>query len=269
MKEEDAIQQLDQPHTQASLSRDLLEIGVTPRMTLLVHSSLSSLGWISGGAVAVVLALMDALTPEGTLVMPTHSGDLTDPCRWKNPPVPESWWQPIRDSMPAFHPEFTPSRGMGKIPEVFRTMPGVVRSNHPTLSFAAWGKDADYITNHHSLQHSLGDSSPLARVYDLNGYVLLLGVGYGNNTSFHLSEYRAASSSFYTEGSPIFYDNQRKWVTYEEMDWDDSSFEIIGSDYEVNGDVRIGKIGPAQVRLFPQRSAVDYAADWLRSKKVK
>lgn len=269
MTEDKAISALDHPNTVDTLVTDFSNLGITAGETLLVHSSLSALGWVCGGAVAVVQALMRVLTDQGTLVMPTHSGDLTDPCRWHVPPVPESWWQPIRDTMPAFHPAYTPSRGMGKIPEVFRTMPGVLRSNHPILSFAAWGRQAEFITANHRLEHSLGDGSPLARVYDLDGRVLLLGVGFGNNTSFHLSEDRAGTSKTQREGSPITVNGQRIWQEYEDVDWNEDPFVQIGADYEAGGAVITGKVGAGEARLFRQRPAVDFAVDWLKNHPKK
>ena len=81
------------PATVPSLAADFAALGVQPGMVLIVHSSLKSLGWVNGGAVAVILALEQVLGAEGTLVMPTHSADNSDPAHWENPPVPESWWQ--------------------------------------------------------------------------------------------------------------------------------------------------------------------------------
>ena len=106
--------------TVESLQTDFKALGIEKGMVLLVHSSLSAVGWVCGGAVAVILALQEVLGKTGTLVMPTHSTDLSDPSQWKNPPVPESWWQTIRETMPAYDPDLTPTRSMGKIAETFR-----------------------------------------------------------------------------------------------------------------------------------------------------
>ena len=115
-------------------------------MNIIVHSSLSSIGWCCGGASAVVMALMKVITKDGLIMMPTHSSTLSEPSMWQNPPVPESWWSKIRETMPAFNPRTTPTEHMGKIPEVFRSFERVERSYHPSNSFAVWGKKAsDYI----------------------------------------------------------------------------------------------------------------------------
>ncbi|HLL34713.1 MAG TPA: AAC(3) family N-acetyltransferase, partial [Streptomyces sp.] len=72
--------------TRDTLRGQLRDCGVRPGETLLAHSSLSSLGWVNGGAVAVVRALLDVLGPDGTLVVPAQTADLSDPATWSNPP---------------------------------------------------------------------------------------------------------------------------------------------------------------------------------------
>src|SRR2546423_10154420 len=117
MSEEAVIARTPVPGTIASLASDLGLLGVESGMTLLVHSSLSALGWVCGGPVAVVRALIDVLTPAGTLVMPAHSDNLSDPARWQNPAVPPEWVPVIRATMPAFEPRLTPTYFMGSIVE--------------------------------------------------------------------------------------------------------------------------------------------------------
>lgn len=268
MSEEEVIRRFaDEPITMKRLSADLRTLGLEPGMTVIVHTALSEIGWICGGAAALVLSLEDVLREFGTLVMPTHSGDLSDPSLWENPPVPESWWQQIRDEMPAFDPELTPTRGVGVVPEVFRHQSDVVRSNHPTVSFAAWGDSAIEIVSDHSLEYSLGEGSPLARLYDLGAWVLLIGAGFGSNTSFHLAEYRAEFPRKETVrcGSPVLVEGHRRWVSYEDFNYDAADFEALGADFAKHHkqDLAAGRVGYADALLFRQRTCVDYAVHWL------
>ena len=271
MSEDDIIKRTDDnPATVPSLMADLSVLGVTPGMTLLVHSSLSALGWVNGGPVAVVLALEKVLGPEGTLVMPTHSGALSDPASWVNPPVPEAWWEIIRQTMPAYDPDLTPSRGMGAIPECFRKQKGVQRSSHPHFSFAAWGADAAAITQGHTLEFSLGERSPLARIYDLDGWVLLLGVGHENNTSLHLAEYRAdyAGKRVITCGAPVTVEIDPVWTQLQDIDLNETDFKQIGEAFARDtGLVHTGQVARASATLFPQRPLVDYAVRWMEENR--
>jgi len=237
-------------------------------MTLLMHSSLSSLGWICGGPVAVVQALMDVITPTGTIVVPTFTSNYSDPAQWHHPPVPESWWQIIYDTMPPFDPRITPTNFMGQIVEVFRTWPGVLRSYHPSDSFAAWGRQTEKITAGHTLEDGLGEGSRLARIYDLDGWGVLLGVGYGNNTSFHLAEYRIPGAEPAIRGAPLLENVQRIWKSYRDIEIDADIFPEIGADFEQTHHVKIGKVGSAETRLFRQCPAVDFAQQWLTQKRT-
>lgn len=264
-----AISKTKRPATVRSLRDDLRSFAVPEGAAVLVHSSLSALGWVAGGAQAVVKALVDVFATRGTLVMPTHSADLSDPSMWENPPVPQSWWETIRNEAPAFDPALTPTRAMGVIVECFRHVPGVRRSTHPTSSFAALGADADRILDGHTLEHGLGEGSPLARLYDLDGYVLLLGVGFDRCTSLHLAEYRAnyPKKTWFTQASPVLIDGVRKWVQYQELEGDTGDFERLGEDYEAKVGVRTGQVGAGHARLIRQRHLVDFAVDWFEANR--
>ncbi|MGX5701748.1 aminoglycoside N(3)-acetyltransferase [Bacillus cereus] len=266
MKMNEIVASTQFPNTIETITKDLKALGVEKGMTIIVHSSLSSIGWISGGVVAVVEALMKVVTEEGTIIMPTQSSDLSDPKHWSRPPVPEDWWQIIRDNVPAFDSRITPTRGMGEIVECFRTYPNVVRSNHPLGSFAAWGKHAVEITMNHSLSMSFGEESPLRKIYDLDGYVLLIGVGYDSNTSVHLSEVRSGACELIQVGAPIIENGERVWKEFVEMDYESEKFVEIGVEFERKGTVKNGKIGNATCRLMKQRDIVDFGTEWFRKK---
>jgi aminoglycoside 3-N-acetyltransferase len=253
--EEDAVNR-GGPVTARSLAADLRTLGVPEGGLVLTHSSLSALGWVAGGAEAVLAALLAALGPDGTLVVPSFSTGRTDPRRWQNPPVPEAWWQVIRDETPPYDPRLSSPRRMGAVVECLLRHPDVRRSAHPHLSFAALGPMARQVTEPHPLAYGLGDTSPLARLYDLDAYVLLLGVGHGNNSSLHLAEYRADfPKRTYTEGAAMLVDGVRRWVTFEEIEDDDSDFPDVGAAFEASSaDVRVGPAGTGTARLMRQRN---------------
>jgi len=263
MNEKELIEKTDQPITKSSLSKDLKKLDLEGEVVI-VHSSLSSLGWVCGGAVALIEALQEVITEEGTLIMPAHSGDYSEPMYWGNPPVPKEWHEIIRREMPAYRPEITPTRGIGVVPEVFRKFPGVIRSGHPCLSFAAWGKKAEEITADHQLDYALGENSPLANIYDKDGKILLIGAGHDSNTSLHLAEYTADHDiTIKIFGSSVIKNGQNTWVKYEDIEFNDELFSEIGKAYEKENEYKTAQIGLAEAKLFSQRELVDFAVKWL------
>jgi aminoglycoside 3-N-acetyltransferase len=230
----------------------------------MVHSSLSALGYVSGGAQAVVLALLEVVGASGTIAMPSHSG-LTDPSGWSSPAVPEGWWETLRAEMPAYDPALTPTRYMGAVVECFRHVPSARRSSHPTVSVVAAGPNAASIVDAHSLSYGLGEQSPLGRLYDLDAYVLLLGVSHANNTSLHLAEYRAsfARKRWTSTSSPVIVDGDRSWVSYQDLEADERDFERLGCDFAASGGEANGAVGSGTGRLMRQRQIVDYAVTWM------
>jgi aminoglycoside 3-N-acetyltransferase len=263
-----AVARSDDVVTADSLARELRALGVTDGSVLLVHSSLSKLGWVAGGAHAVVDALCQVVGAAGTLVMPAHSGHLSEPSLWKLPPVPQAWWPVIRAETPAFDPHLTPTREMGAVVECFRHVPGVVRSAHPRHSFVAVGPLAGAIVADHRLGASLGEHSPLARCYERDALVLLLGVGHGNNTSLHLAEARADfAKQRLRNGSPMLVDGTRQWVEYEEDEINDRDFEALGAAFAATGKERTGPAGAGTARLMSQRGVVDFAVAWMNDNR--
>lgn len=264
MSEHEIIRQTPSPITKNELIRDFRALGVRPGDVLLAHSSLSAIGWVIGGVRSVIEALIGVIGHEGTLVMPAFTGDLSDPADWRNPPVPESWIDPIRRSMPAFDPARTPTRQMGKIAEAFRTWPGALRSIHPMSSMAALGPHAEAITQHHELAYSLGDTSPMGKIYELDGQVLLIGVGHDRNSSLHLAETRARHGRRIRRSMPIEQGDQVVWQWHEDVDDDDGKlFPEVGEAFESTGEVTLGQIGLARSCLMKQRRLVDFATDWF------
>lgn len=266
MSELEVIQRTRFPVTRHSLVDDLRTLGVTPGMTLLVHGSLSALGWVCGGAVTVIDGLIDLLGEDGTLVMPTHTSHLSDPSFWQNPPVPSDWWPEIRNTMPAFDARTTPSRYVGCLPEALRTRPGCRRSQHPQYSFAALGASAAAITADHPLHFGLGDGSPLSHIYDGDGSVLLLGVDFDRNTSLHLAEHRMQPpvGKLVRNGAPVLRDGQRVWVEVKDRELHDGDFLRLGDRCRQLNWCQTGNVGNAVCHLMPQRVLVDFAVNWFQ-----
>jgi aminoglycoside 3-N-acetyltransferase len=145
---------------------------------VIVHASLSSFGNVEGGAVTVCAALIDAVGDSGTVMMPAFT-------------AAETWFRPVpgepRARPVAFHADLSVSQQVGAIAEAFRRLPGVLRSNHPTHSFAAWGRHAREVL---STQRDNNPFGPLKKINIMRGHVLLLGTSLQSATVIHIAEER-------------------------------------------------------------------------------
>lgn len=256
------------PVTAEHLVADLRTLGVREGSTLMVHTSLRSLGWVVGGTQAVLEALREAVGPDGTLVMPTQSWQLCDPAFLQE--APAEWWPTIREHLPLYDPVTTPSQTMGAVAELFRTTPGACRSSHPHRSITAGGPQAERITAHHRLDSPSGEESPLGALVDLEASVLLLGVTAAKMTVLHLAEHRATYPGKRTvpNGVAMLVDGRRTWVTWEELDVHDHDFEDVAESFTADtGLVRAGQVGHAKAQLMPARRLVEYAADWFSTRR--
>lgn len=247
----------------------LARVGVRKGHSIMVHASLGSLGFVCGGAQVVIEALLESVGAEGTVMMPTQSWKNLDPADGVHWLEPQSWWPAIRENWPAYDKRITPTNTMGAIAEMFRTWPGTLRSDHPARSVAANGKYAEYLTENHDLSNIFGDGSPIGRLYELGGYVLLIGVGYDKNTSLHLADARANYPGKHncTEHSAIMENGKRVWKAYSTLFVDGEDFAQIGAAYEQAFNVACTDLGNAQIRLMPQRQLVDFAVAWIEKNR--
>ncbi|MEU6216496.1 AAC(3) family N-acetyltransferase [Streptomyces sp. NPDC047022] len=235
----------------------LAGLGIRRGGVLVVHSSLSGTRL---RATVVRDKLLDVLGPHGTLVVPaftpenstTSTAHLERVARMPDREVAE-----FRAKMPPFEPDTTPCPSMGMLAECVRITPGAVRSAHPQTSFAALGpRAAELMDGHHPHCH-LGEHSPLARLYEADAQVLLLRVGFGVCTAFHLAEYRSVPPPprrpYHCVMGAI-----GNWITYEDLALDDSDFTEIGASFPP-GLLTAADVAGRPATLFGLRAAVDHA----------
>ena len=160
------------------IARQLRKVGLERGDTVMVHTSLKQMGYVCGGAQTVIEALIEVVGDTGTILMPTQSWKNLDPEEGVHWEADEADWQKIRDNWPAYDKHLTPTNTMGAVAEMFRKYPGSLRSDHPARSVCAWGRNAAYLTEKHDFSNIFGDGSPIGKLYELDGKVLLLGTGY-------------------------------------------------------------------------------------------
>ncbi|WP_438422663.1 aminoglycoside N(3)-acetyltransferase [Aquimarina macrocephali] len=252
-----------QPISKSELIKDFQAIGIKTGMNLMLHSSLSKIGWVIGGAQTVVSALIDIIGKEGTIVMPAATPFCLHPNDWGETKIPENWIPKIVEHLPVFDLNTTPTT-MGAIPETFRNWPETLRSDHPISSVSAWGKLSAEIIKIHTLEISEGENTPYEKVYDFNFEILLLGVGFNRCTMLHFAESKSKNRRITTSRYPIFRNTKKVWVEVEDMGNDNSTyFPKIGASYLKNRNASIGKVGTADSILCVAKTLVDYGTNYF------
>jgi len=235
--------------SQSSLKHALTEIGIEPGMTLAVHSSLRSIGWVQGGAGTVVQALIDSVGQQGTIVMPAATPIEHDEQSSTLPPV--------------FNPNSTPTT-LGAIPETLRTWPGTLRSDHPLESVCARGPKAANIVQDHPLAYSEGPGSPYAKVSEAGGWVLLLGVGFNRCTALHYAESLVTKHRKTEARYTAIEDGQTVWKSAPNVaDDNDTHFPVIGERFMATGQARTPLVGNAPAMLFRMQELVEFACEYF------
>lgn len=247
-----ALRPLTRPWTtRGRIARDLRALGIREGGALLVHGSLASLGFVPGGGRAVVRALCDAVGREGTLVIPTHT------------------WEWMNAGCRVFDSRTTPSC-VGVLPEIFRFMPGVVRSLHPTHSVAALGPRAvDLTAGHEHSTTPCGPGTPYARLLEMDAQILFLGATLASNTCFHTIEAMGGFPQLMRNEVPVFdiidtAGHTEKIAVPLHLEGVVRRYAELEEPFISAGFARRGKVGPAVSILVSGGAMQRWTLDLLR-----
>ena len=244
--------------------KDVLnQLGIRKGMLLFVQSSLRPFGFVNGGAQAIIEALMETVGYEGTIVMPAYTKGNSDPSALKIGTVPRDTWDKIRSSAIPFQKKITAPQNMGEVATQFMRNEAVLRSSHPTYSFLAWGKYAKLIVEKHALHFSLSKDSPLGKIVDLNGYVLMMGMNYDKCEMFHLAQYNAKKCPIKINAYPIEKGGSTAWIKMLDLELSNQGYQIIGSVMEERKIVAEAPLGDSYCRMFSSREAVNITTAYL------
>lgn len=255
------------PVTKDDLIHKFSQLGIKRGDTLLVHASLSSLGYVVGGAEALYLALREVIGIEGTIVVPSQTVEISDPASWQYPPVPDEWHAVIRDAMPAYSKKLSYSKAMGAFSQFIGIFPNSIRSNHPMYSFTSIGEKAIEIIGQDSFDFPFGEKSPLGRMYSIGAKVLMIGTDFETNTSIHLAENRL-NREVIQERSKIWTKDGEKWISFKniELDLYDDYLEIQNRFME-NHLVAHTTTNEGTVYIFDMKECVDFAQHYYQIKE--
>ena len=255
------------PITKEDLINKFSQLGIKQGDTLLVHASLSSLGYVVGGAEALYYALREVIGNEGTIVVPSQTVEISDPTSWQYPPVPQEWHDVIRSSMPAYSKNLSYSKALGAFSQLIGILPYSIRSNHPMYSFTAIGEKASEIIGQDSFDFPFGDESSLGRMYSIGAKVLMIGTDFETNTSLHLAENRLNREVIH-EKSKILTKDREKWISFKNIELDiyDDYLEIQ-KNFTEHYTVNHISINESNVYLFDMKECVDFAEHYYQLKE--
>jgi aminoglycoside 3-N-acetyltransferase len=218
---------------------------VEPGGILLVHTSFRSVAPVTDGPQGLIEALHEALGPRGTLVMPSMASDDDH----------------------VFDATHTPCPDMGIVAETFWRMPGVMRSDSPH-AFAARGPLAARLLAPHPIDVPHGLDSPVGRIYELDGQVMLLGVGHDANTTIHLAESLAEVRYRRPKHATVLAGGAPTRIDYGEIDHCCENFSMVGDWLAEQGLQRAGTVGNAQALLMRSRNVVRVVTEKLRENMI-
>jgi aminoglycoside N3'-acetyltransferase len=220
----------------------LRALGVQQGSVLLVHTSFHNVGPLEGGPDALIDALLESVGPEGTVVMPSWTNEDDEP----------------------FDPASTSALPhLGIVADTFWRRPGVLRGKHP-FAVAAIGPQAEYVTSAPFVLPPHAPDSGVARVHELDGWVLLIGVDHDANTTIHLAELMAGVPYWQACHITVVENGTTKRIFYGENDHCCQRFNLAGDWLRDRELQREGSVGNARAMLARSRDVVDTVVAELR-----
>jgi len=254
-------------YSRSQLAADLRALGVGPADVIMVHASVRAVGEIAGGPDEIHLALKDALTDDGTILMYAGCPAFVDEIgRGKLTPEQEA---ELLEKLPPFDANTARSdRSNGTLVEFLRTYPGTRVNDHVTR-FVAWGREAEHLLSRTPWNYAFGHDSALDRFLGLDGKILLLGSDHDTVTFLHHVEHVGdfADKRVMRFKVPVVEHGARVWHDMEEYDssggahahWPDRFFARIVDSYLAGAANRGGRVGDASCVLFSARALHQFA----------
>ena len=255
-------------YSRGELANDFRRLGVVAGDTVMVHASIRSVGAVAGGPDQIHLALKDALTDDGTLMMYASCPDQFDEVGRGNL-TPDQEREAL-EKLPPFDPlTARAARDNGALVELMRTYPGSKVNAH-VARFVVWGKHADHLISRQPWHYAFGPESPLERFAALNGRILLIGCDHDTVTFLHYAEHIVTipDKRIARFKVPVLEGGRRVWREMEEFDtsasgvhanWPDRFFARLVDTYCANAGNRGGTVGDARCFLVDATGLLEFS----------
>ena len=253
-------------------------LGVAPGDTVMVHASVRSVGSIAGGPDQIHLAIKDALTDSGTMMMYASCPEGYDDVG--RGVFPGSIEKRLLEKMPPFDPQTArAARDNGALVEFFRTYPGSFVNNH-VARFVVWGANARHLISEQPWDFPFGRGSALERFVELHGKILLIGCDHDNVTFLHYAEHilDVPGLRVVTMEVPWLENGERVWKEVKEIDtsgagahpaWPERFFSYIVNKHLAMTQNRGGRVGYSHCFLIDAKGLLTLALEEMRSLALK
>jgi aminoglycoside 3-N-acetyltransferase len=259
-------------HSRAQLTRDFLALGVVPGDVVMMHASVRAVGDSAGGPDDIHLALRDALTPEGTLIMYAGCPRYIDEVG-RGGLNAEDEAEVLEKVLPFDAETARADRSNGTLVEFFRSYPGT-RVNPHVARFAAWGRQVDHLFESQPWDFAYGHGSALERFVALDGRILTVGSDHDTVTFLHYVEHIVdiPDKRIARFKVPVAEQGARVWRDMAEVDsstgahahWPDRFFaRIVDTHLTATGN-RGSRVGDATCHLIPARGLLEFALTVMR-----